>query len=126
MTLAQENSILSLIGTEPEGLMPIEIQKLMFVYSKTELTSSLYEFIPYERGCYSPTLAQDIHKLAERRLLRAVNPGTEKKRWMLTEEGKIVVLSPFDTIEETASYAKARRIAKVITVENGAVKEETI
>ena len=32
----------------------------------------------------------------------------------------------FDTIEETASYAKARRIAKVITVENGAVKEETI
>ena len=89
MTLAQENNIISLIGTEPDGLMPIEIQKLMFVYSKTELTSPLYEFIPYERGCYSPTLAQDIHKLAERRLLRAVNPGTEKKRWLLTEEGKI-------------------------------------
>ena len=33
MTLAQENSILSLIGTEPDGLMPIEVQKLMFVFS---------------------------------------------------------------------------------------------
>lgn len=31
MTLAQENSILSLIGTDPDGLLPIEIQKLKFV-----------------------------------------------------------------------------------------------
>ncbi|MBQ6010760.1 MAG: hypothetical protein IJL17_19685 [Kiritimatiellae bacterium] len=36
MTLAQENSILSRIGTDPDGLLPIEIQKLMFIFSQEE------------------------------------------------------------------------------------------
>ena len=110
MTLAQENSILSLIGTEPEGLMPIEIQKLMFVYSKEVGGKPLYEFIPYEKGCYSPTLAQDVHKLAARRLLREIEPGTEKKRWALTEEGQTSVLSRRATAERFARFRRKYRL----------------
>ena len=59
MTLAQENSILSLIGTDPDGLLPIEIQKLMFIFSQEECQTPLYDFIPYQQGCYSPTLAAE-------------------------------------------------------------------
>lgn len=92
MTLAQENSILALIGTEPDGLKPIEIQKLMFVYSRQEEAVPSYDFIPYQQGCYSPTLSQDIHKLAAKGLVRSLNEGVkDKKLWMLTESGKIRV-----------------------------------
>ena len=94
MTLAQENSVLSLIGTEPDGLKPIEIQKLMFMYTKLEETVPLYDFIPYEKGCYSSTLAQDIRTLAGKGFLKAVNPDVkDKKVWTLTEKGKIRVFS---------------------------------
>lgn len=110
MTLAQENSILSLIGTEPDGLMPIEIQKLMFVFSREEGGAPLYEFIPYEKGCYSPTLAQDVHRLAARRLLREIYPGTEKKRWALTEEGQTSVMSRRVTAERFARFRKNYRL----------------
>ena len=110
MTLAQENSILSLIGTEPDGLMPIEVQKLMFVFSREEGGKPLYEFIPYEKGCYSPTLAQDVHKLASRRLLREIYPGTEKKRWALTEEGQVSVLSRRATAEHFARFRRNYRL----------------
>ena len=94
MTLAQENSVLSLIGTDPDGLKPIEIQKLMFMYTKLEETVPSYDFIPYEQGCYSPTLSQDIHTLAEKGLLKALNQDVkDKKVWTLTEKGKIRVFS---------------------------------
>ena len=92
MTLAQENLILSLIGTEPNGLKPIEVQKLMFMYSRLEESVPSYEFIPFRQGCYSSTLAQDIRKLEEKRLLKAVNPeDKDKKRWTLTESGRVRV-----------------------------------
>lgn len=45
MTLAQENLILSLIGTEPDGLKPIEVQKLMFMYSRLEESVPSYELM---------------------------------------------------------------------------------
>lgn len=32
MTLVQENWILSIIGIEPDGLKPIEVQKLVHVF----------------------------------------------------------------------------------------------
>ena len=90
MTLAQENNILALIGTEPDGLKPIEIQKLMFMYAKLEETIPSYDFIPYEQGCYSPTLAQDVHKLAEKGFLKALDQDVkDKKKWTLTESGRI-------------------------------------
>ena len=92
MTLAQENSILSLIGTDPDGLLAIEIQKLMFVFSQEECRVPLYDFIPYQKGCYSPTLAADIHKLAERRLLMSAKEENGQKRWSLTETGRVHVI----------------------------------
>ena len=79
MTLAQENLILSLIGTEPDGLKPIEVQKLMFVYSRLEETVPSYEFIPFKQGCYSTTIAQDVRKLEGKRLLRGDKPENKDK-----------------------------------------------
>ena len=107
MTLAQENSILSLIGTDPDGLMSIEIQKLMFVFSKEECLAPLYDFIPYQRGCYSPTLAADIHKLADKRLLKMSGETNDKKRWSLTEEGRIRVVAHRHTAIRFASFRRA-------------------
>ena len=60
MTLAQENVVLSLFGTAPDGLTSVEMQKLMFLISQ-DYAAPLYEFIPFEQGCYSPTLAADVH-----------------------------------------------------------------
>ena len=90
MTLAQENLILALIGSEPDGLKPIEIQKIMFMYTRVEEAVPSYDFIPYMKGCYSSTLAQDVHKLAVKGLLREENPtNKDKKFWKLTEDGQI-------------------------------------
>lgn len=107
MTLVQENSILSLVGTDPDGLMPIEIQKLMFVFSQEECETPLYDFIPYQRGCYSPTLAADVHKLADRRLLVRSNEGGENRHWSLSEEGQIRVVAHRRTALRFASFRRA-------------------
>ena len=108
MTLAQETSVLSLIGTDPDGLKPIEIQKLMFMYTKLEETVPSYDFIPYEQGCYSPTLSQDIHTLAEKGLLKALNQDVkDKKVWTLTEKGKIHVFSKRATAVRFAHFRRS-------------------
>ena len=107
MTKIQEGSILSLIGTEPDGLMPIEIQKLMFLFSQEECETPLYDFVPYQRGCYSPTLAADVHKLADRRLLRSSLGGDGKKRWSLSEEGQIQSVAHRRRAVRFASFRRA-------------------
>ena len=99
MTLAQETSILALIGTEPDGLKPIEIQKLMFMYTKLKETVPSYDFIPYEKGCYSSTLAQDIRTLAGKGFLKALDQDVkDKKKWTLTESGRIRVFTKRATV----------------------------
>ena len=108
MTLAQESSILALIGSEPVGLKPIEIQKLMFMYTKLEETIPLYDFIPYEQGCYSPTLAQDVHKLAEKGFLKALDQDVkDKKKWALTEEGEVRVFAKRATIVRLIHFLRS-------------------
>lgn len=107
MTLNQENSILALIGTDPGGLKPIEIQKLMFMYTRLEESVPSYDFIPYEQGCYSATLSQDIHRLAEKGLLKPLNANVkDKKLWTLSEIGKIRV---FEKRATAARLARFRR-----------------
>lgn len=106
MTLAQENSILSLVGTNPDGLLAIEIQKLMFVFSQEECQTPLYDFIPYQRGCYSPTLASDIHKLSERRLLVSAKEENGQTRWSLTESGRVRTIEHRRTAIRFASFRR--------------------
>ena len=106
MTFAQENSILSLVGTNPEGLLAIEIQKLMFVFSQEECQTPLYDFIPYQRGCYSPTLAFDIHKLSERRLLVSAKEENGQTRWSLTESGRVRTIEHRRTAIRFASFRR--------------------
>ena len=89
MTCQQEGNILSLLGTDPDGLEAIELQKLMFVYSKTEEHVPSYEFIPFLKGCFSPTLANDVHKLAERHLVVEMRPSQGRHQWRLTQAGEM-------------------------------------
>ncbi|MGN0855308.1 MAG: DUF488 family protein [Kiritimatiellia bacterium] len=107
MTAAQESHILALIGTESDGLRPIEIQKLMFMYTRLEEDVPSYDFIPYRQGCYSPTLSQDVHRLAQKGLLKARNPcDSDHKTWMLTEEGEICVWSKRATATRFTRFRK--------------------
>lgn len=89
MTLKQENLILSLIGSEPDGLKPIEIHKLLFMLEKLDSSMNVYEFIPYKRGCYSPTLSHDLHKLESEGYIKTVTMSTDDSVWRLTEKGRI-------------------------------------
>ena len=88
MTTAQESTILALLGTDPNGFKPIEIQKLMFVFSMEEEPSPSYSFMPFIFGGYSFNLSRDIHALADRCLITEEEINGEK-RWNLTEMGRI-------------------------------------
>lgn len=89
MTDSQEGEILALIGSEPDGLTSIEVQKLMFAYGMDSDGRKSYDFMPFEQGCYSFNLARDVHALASSGLVRQAPQKTGKPRWLLTEEGKI-------------------------------------
>lgn len=109
MTQAQENAILALIGTEPDGLLPIEVQKLMFIISH-ESGTGFYDFIPFSKGCYSPSLNDDMWKLKSRGLLRIIENDVTHRKWGLTEEGRIRVLARRDV---ACRFAQFRRNYKL-------------
>ena len=89
MTDSQEGEILALIGSEPDGLTSIEVQKLMFAYEMDADGRKSYDFMPFEQGGYSFNLARDVHALASNGLVRQIAQKTGKPRWLLTEDGKI-------------------------------------
>lgn len=97
MTLKQENLILSLIGTESDGLKPIEIHKLLFMLEKLDSSMNVYEFIPYKKGCYSPTLSHDLRKLESEGYIETVAVGEGDSVWRLTEKGRIKSYSARNT-----------------------------
>ena len=88
MTQAQENLILALIGSEAEGLMPIEVHKMLFMLGKMEPTAAVYEFIPYKMGCYSQTLAHDLRGLESKGYVVRITDRIGKSLWRLTREGE--------------------------------------
>lgn len=89
MTRKQESLILSLLSMDPNGYEPVEIQKLMFLFTRAEEDVPSYEFFPYLRGGYSSTLRKDMERLAEKGWIREL----PMKRWVLTETGTIEVYS---------------------------------
>lgn len=89
MTDAQEGEILALIGSEPTGFTSIEVQKLMFAYGMDNDGRRSYDFMPFEQGGYSFTLARDVHALETSGLVKQVRRDCEKPRWNLTEAGRI-------------------------------------
>ena len=89
MTRKQESLILSLLSMDPNGYEPVEIQKLMFLFSRVEEDIPSYEFFPYLRGGYSSTLRKDMERLAEKGWIREL----PMKRWVLTEAGTVEAYS---------------------------------
>lgn len=88
MTTAQENLVLALIGSEAEGLKPIEVHKLLFMLGKMEPTAAIYEFMPYKMGCYSQTLAHDLRGLESKGYVVRIANRIGKPLWRLTREGE--------------------------------------
>lgn len=88
MTTAQENLVLALIGSEAEGLKPIEVHKLLFMLGKMEPTAAIYEFMPYKMGCYSQTLAHDLRGLESKGYVARIADRKGKSLWRLTRDGE--------------------------------------
>ena len=88
MTTRQENYLLALIGSEPDGLKPIEVHKILFLLGEFDSASAVYEFMPYKMGCYSPTLAQDLRKLEAKGYIISVRDSRGKPLWRLTAAGE--------------------------------------
>jgi hypothetical protein len=88
MTNKQENMVLALIGSDPDGLKPIEIHKLLFMLGKLDPASDIYEFIPYKMGCYSPTLSRDLQRLEVKGYLKKGYDSYGKSFWRLTVDGE--------------------------------------
>lgn len=89
MTKKQEGMILSLLSTDPDGYEPVEVQKLMFLYTQVMEDCPSYEFFPYMRGGYSSTLRKDMDRLVDRGWIREL----PTKRWVLTDAGEIEAYS---------------------------------
>ena len=88
MTAKQENLILALIGSEPEGLKPIEVHKILFMLGNADPSAAGYEYIPYKMGCYSPTLSRDLRKLESDGYLKTALDSRGKPLWLLTASGE--------------------------------------
>lgn len=89
MTQKQESLILSLLSMDPNGYEPVEIQKLMFLFTRAEEDVPSYEFFPYLRGGYSSTLRKDMERIAEKGWIREL----PMRRWVLTEAGTVEAYS---------------------------------
>ena len=88
MTLKQENLILALIGSDPKGFKAIEIHKILFMLGWFDSSLSIYEYIPFKKGCYSPSLSHDLRKLETRGYLRCDADSHGGSLWRLTERGE--------------------------------------
>ena len=89
MTAKQENLILALIGSEPGGLKPIEVHKILFMLGQFDSSTAVYEYMPYKMGCYSPTLAHDLRKLESKGYIISTNDSRGKPLWRLTAKGEV-------------------------------------
>ena len=87
MSIRQANNVIALLAIEKSGLTAIEIHKLLFVYSMTVEETPSYEFIPYIKGCYSPTLDRTLSKLRENHIIKDIEVSGVPKI-TLTAEGK--------------------------------------
>ena len=88
MTTKQENYLLALIGSEPDGLKPIEVHKIFFLLGEFDSAAAVYEYMPYRMGCYSPTLAQDLRKLEAKGFITFAKDSRGKPLWRLTAKGE--------------------------------------
>lgn len=89
MTTRQENYLLALIGSAPDGLKPIEIHKILFMLGKFESAADVYEYMPYKMGCYSPTLSRDLRNLEAKGYITSAKDSRGKPLWRLTAKGEL-------------------------------------
>lgn len=106
MTLNQRDAILSLLATDSDGFKPIEVQKLMFVYSREDAAVPLYDFVPFKKGGYSFSLAHDISSLGEEGLLVEMGTREVDRRVRITDSGMAYVVSRSKISREMVSFRR--------------------
>ncbi len=69
--------ILALLQTSGGHLEKIRLQKLLFLFTKTQAKAE-YDFIPYKYGCYSYSANADLNAMVKRGLLSADEKSIRK------------------------------------------------
>lgn len=92
MTKLQTYSILALLSAKDRDLSSVEIHKLLFLHSQVEY-STLYDFIPYQKGCYSLTLAHDLQVMRKKGLIDFFVDVNEERKWCLTLSGEALLFN---------------------------------
>ena len=108
MTLSQTNVLLSFLNTEADGLSSVELQKLVFLYSKIIEKKPSYEFVPFQKGCYSFTLAHDMESLVSKEYVEQTRDlSTHEHRFFLTDYGRFQIADARTTSLYISHFRKA-------------------
>lgn len=72
--------ILSLLALKKESVAKIDLQKLLFIFTKYQDSTKVYEFVPYKFGCFSFQANADLKTMIKYDLVSA-----DEKRWTLED-----------------------------------------
>ncbi len=91
--------ILSLIKLMGNSISKIDLQKLLFIFTKYPKSSKVYDFVPYKYGCFSFQANADLGTLMKYDLIKE-----EKTEWQLNdfEVNYFDQLTEFDKLSLTA------------------------
>ncbi len=84
-------TLLAIAYAQDEGLTPVQLQKSLFLLSKSGLPglpTDFYAFIPYNYGPFNPEIYADADKLADEGMVFSVlMPGRTWAKYVATSEG---------------------------------------
>jgi len=83
--------ILSLLALKKESIAKIDLQKLLFIFTKYQDSTKVYEFVPYKFGCFSFQANADLKTMIKYDLVSA-----DEKKWTLED----TTTNYFDQLKE--------------------------
>lgn len=72
--------LLSLLSLKKEPLSKIDFQKLIFIFTKYDSSTQIYDFVPYKFGCFSFQANADLNTLSKYNLI-----SSDEKYWRLED-----------------------------------------
>lgn len=82
MILERQKLLMALLSANGGELHRVDFQKLLFLFTRQCEQKPSYEFIPFQKGCYSFTAKADKKSLIKKGFLADIDD------WQLTESGK--------------------------------------
>jgi len=72
--------ILSLLALKKESVSKIDLQKLLFIFTKYPSSTKVYDFVPYKYGCFSFQANADLSTMIKYNLV-----SSDDNRWTLED-----------------------------------------